>query len=86
MGAWPPGPGHWAVFRHADVKHVLRGPAEFSSHLGAHPARTRVRAVIGRAVRRPNGIERAAEPVRMTSNLQNGLEGLTVRRRSVSRA
>jgi hypothetical protein len=42
--------------------------------------------VIGRAVRRPNGIERAAEPVRMTSNLQNGLEGLTVRRRSVSRA
>ncbi|WP_067475328.1 cytochrome P450 [Actinomadura hibisca] len=35
VGPWPPGPGYWAVFRHADVKHVLRTPADFSSHLGA---------------------------------------------------
>ncbi|GAA2926592.1 hypothetical protein GCM10020221_23140 [Streptomyces thioluteus] len=27
--------GYWAVFRHADVKHVLRTPEVFSSHLGA---------------------------------------------------
>ncbi|CAM5338241.1 cytochrome P450 [Streptomyces abikoensis] len=35
VGPWPPGPGFWAVFRHADVKHVLRSPETFSSHLGA---------------------------------------------------
>ncbi|MGK5547160.1 cytochrome P450 [Streptomyces sp. URMC 127] len=35
VGPWPPGPGFWGVFRHADVKHVLRSPETFSSHLGA---------------------------------------------------
>ncbi|MEU5052727.1 cytochrome P450 [Streptomyces sp. NPDC021096] len=35
VGPWPAGPGYWAVFRHADVKHVLRTPGLFSSHLGA---------------------------------------------------
>ncbi|MFD9127707.1 cytochrome P450 [Kitasatospora sp. NPDC059571] len=35
VGDWPAGPGYWAVLRHADVKHVLRTPADFSSHLGA---------------------------------------------------
>ncbi|WKX68777.1 cytochrome P450 [Streptomyces sp. XD-27] len=35
VGPWPAGPGYWAVFRHADVKHVLRTPEVFSSHLGA---------------------------------------------------
>ncbi|KAB2347773.1 cytochrome P450 [Actinomadura rudentiformis] len=35
VGAWPAGPGYWAVFRHADVKHVLRSPELFSSNLGA---------------------------------------------------
>ncbi|WP_131735580.1 cytochrome P450 [Actinomadura roseirufa] len=35
VGPWPAGPGYWAVFRHADVKHVLRSPGLFSSHLGA---------------------------------------------------
>ncbi len=35
VGAWPAGPGYWAVTRHADVKHVLRSPQDFSSHLGA---------------------------------------------------
>ncbi|KNB54238.1 cytochrome P450 [Streptomyces caatingaensis] len=35
VGDWPAGPGYWAVFRHADVKHVLRTPDVFSSHLGA---------------------------------------------------
>ncbi|WP_235834247.1 cytochrome P450 family protein [Actinomadura logoneensis] len=35
VGPWPSGPGYWAVFRHADVKHVLRTAADFSSHLGA---------------------------------------------------
>ncbi|MEV0380842.1 cytochrome P450 [Nonomuraea sp. NPDC050643] len=34
-GPWRAGPGYWAVFRHADVKHVLRTPEDFSSHLGA---------------------------------------------------
>jgi cytochrome P450 len=34
VGAWPAGPGYWAVFRHADVKRVLRDPGTFSSHLG----------------------------------------------------
>ncbi|WP_420492907.1 cytochrome P450 [Kitasatospora camelliae] len=35
VGPWPAGPGYWAVLRHADVKHVLRTPEVFSSHLGA---------------------------------------------------
>ncbi|WP_432013102.1 cytochrome P450 [Streptomyces cucumeris] len=35
VGGWPAGPGFWAVFRHADVKHVLRTPEVFSSWLGA---------------------------------------------------
>ncbi|HEX5569294.1 MAG TPA: cytochrome P450 [Streptomyces sp.] len=35
VGPWPAGPGYWAVFRHADVKHVLRSPDLFSSNLGA---------------------------------------------------
>ncbi|MFE7560482.1 cytochrome P450 [Kitasatospora sp. NPDC057500] len=35
VGEWPAGPGYWAVLRHADVKHVLRTPGLFSSHLGA---------------------------------------------------
>ncbi|MFC5184082.1 cytochrome P450 [Actinomadura harenae] len=35
VGPWPSGPGYWAVFRHPDVKHVLRTAADFSSHLGA---------------------------------------------------
>ncbi|GAA1682568.1 cytochrome P450 [Nonomuraea maheshkhaliensis] len=35
LGPWREGPGYWAVFRHADVKHVLRHPEDFSSHLGA---------------------------------------------------
>ncbi|HEX6471914.1 MAG TPA: cytochrome P450 [Streptosporangiaceae bacterium] len=34
VGPWPAGPGYWAVFRHADVKHVLRTPELFSSNLG----------------------------------------------------
>ncbi|MFC5822252.1 cytochrome P450 [Nonomuraea insulae] len=35
VGPWREGPGYWAVFRHPDVKHVLRNPQDFSSHLGA---------------------------------------------------
>lgn len=35
FGPWRAGPGFWGVFAHADVKHVLRTPADFSSHLGA---------------------------------------------------
>ncbi|MQS11209.1 cytochrome P450 [Streptomyces kaniharaensis] len=35
VGDWPAGPGYWAVLRHADVKHVLRSPEDFSSRLGA---------------------------------------------------
>ncbi|MEU9040946.1 MULTISPECIES: cytochrome P450 [unclassified Kitasatospora] len=35
VGDWPGGSGYWAVLRHADVKHVLRSPELFSSHLGA---------------------------------------------------
>ncbi|WP_329519245.1 cytochrome P450 [Spirillospora sp. NBC_01491] len=35
VGPWPAGTGYWAVFRHADVRHVLRSPELFSSHLGA---------------------------------------------------
>ncbi|MEV0277038.1 cytochrome P450 [Streptomyces sp. NPDC050610] len=34
-GPWPAGAGFWAVFRHADVRHVLRTPEDYSSHLGA---------------------------------------------------
>ncbi|MGW2431322.1 cytochrome P450 [Streptomyces sp. NPDC001640] len=32
---WPAGPGFWAVTRHADVTHVLKDAATFSSSLGA---------------------------------------------------
>ena len=32
---WPAGPGYWAVFRHADVKAVLRDSKRFSSWVGA---------------------------------------------------
>jgi cytochrome P450 len=35
IGPWREGPGYWAVFRHADVKQVLRSTEDFSSHLGA---------------------------------------------------
>jgi cytochrome P450 len=35
VGSWPAGTGYWAVFSHADVKHVLRSPELFSSNLGA---------------------------------------------------
>jgi cytochrome P450 len=35
VGVWPAGPGFWAVTRYADVRHVLRSPADFSSSLGA---------------------------------------------------
>lgn len=35
VGVWPAGPGFWAVTRYADVRHVLRTPADFSSSLGA---------------------------------------------------
>ncbi|MEV0400335.1 cytochrome P450 [Actinoallomurus sp. NPDC050550] len=35
VGGWPAGPGFWAVTRHADVAHVLRTPAEYSSWIGA---------------------------------------------------
>ncbi|WP_219418738.1 cytochrome P450 [Pseudonocardia nigra] len=35
VGIWPAGPGFWAVTRYADVRHVLRSPADFSSSLGA---------------------------------------------------
>ncbi|NUO96358.1 MAG: cytochrome P450 [Nonomuraea sp.] len=35
VGPWREGPGYWGVFRHADVKRVLRSPEDFSSHLGA---------------------------------------------------
>ncbi|HEX5597995.1 MAG TPA: cytochrome P450 [Micromonosporaceae bacterium] len=36
---WPAGPGFWAVWRHADVKAVLRNPKLFSSYLGATQVR-----------------------------------------------
>lgn len=39
VGPWPAGPGYWAVWRHADVKAVLRNPKRFSSHLGATQVR-----------------------------------------------
>ncbi|MFE0040014.1 cytochrome P450 [Streptomyces sp. NPDC059015] len=32
---WPPGPGFWAVARHADVVHVLKAPRTYSSWTGA---------------------------------------------------
>ncbi|HEX6968488.1 MAG TPA: cytochrome P450 [Micromonosporaceae bacterium] len=35
VDSWPAGPGFWAVWRHADVKAVLRNPKVFSSYLGA---------------------------------------------------
>jgi cytochrome P450 len=35
VGPWPAGPGFWGVWRHADVRQVLRDPRLFSSHLGA---------------------------------------------------
>ncbi|MFI6496697.1 cytochrome P450 [Nonomuraea typhae] len=35
VGPWPAGSGYFGVFRHADVKRVLRAPEDFSSHLGA---------------------------------------------------
>ncbi len=34
IGHWPAGPGFWGVWRHPDVKRVLRTPELFSSHLG----------------------------------------------------
>ncbi|MET9293930.1 cytochrome P450 [Streptomyces sp. NPDC003077] len=35
VDGWPAGPGYWAVLRYADVRHVLRSPDLYSSHLGA---------------------------------------------------
>ena len=33
-GTFPGGPGFWAVLRHAEVAHVSRTPADFSSWRG----------------------------------------------------
>ncbi|MFI6292056.1 cytochrome P450 [Nonomuraea sp. NPDC050790] len=35
VGPWRAGPGYFGVFRHKDVKQVLRTPEDFSSHRGA---------------------------------------------------
>lgn len=35
VGAWPAGPGYWAVLRHHDIKDVMRQPKLFSSWRGA---------------------------------------------------
>jgi cytochrome P450 len=35
VGEWAAGSGYWAVFRHTDIKYVLRNPELFSSHVGA---------------------------------------------------
>lgn len=35
VGAWPAGPGFWAVTRYDDVVRVLKSPGEFSSWAGA---------------------------------------------------
>ena len=54
VGPWPGGPGYWAVWRHADVRHVLRRPDLFSSHLGAtqirDPARPEDLAFVRRSM------------------------------------
>ncbi|HEX5541760.1 MAG TPA: cytochrome P450, partial [Micromonospora sp.] len=39
VDSWPAGPGFWGVWRHADVKAVLRNPKLFSSYLGATQVR-----------------------------------------------
>jgi cytochrome P450 len=39
LHGFPAGPGFWLVLRHAEVEHVLRDPATFSSWLGATQVR-----------------------------------------------
>lgn len=75
-----------AVFPDPDRFDVGRTPNDhvsfgFGPHycLGAHLAKTQMRAMLGQVVTRLPGIRLAGEPVRLTSNFQNGLKHLPVR-------
>ncbi|MET7935462.1 hypothetical protein [Streptomyces sp. NPDC005322] len=46
---------------------------------GTHLARVQMRAMLRAALDRLPGLRRAGEPVRLTSNFQNGLKTLPVR-------
>jgi cytochrome P450 len=77
------------VFPDPDRFDVARSPNDhvafgFGPHfcLGAHLARTQMRAIFRQVLARLPGVVLAGEPVRLTSNFQNGLKHLPVRWRT----
>jgi cytochrome P450 len=77
------------VFPDPDRFDVARSPNDhvafgFGPHfcLGAHLARTQMRAIFRQVLGRLPGVVLAGEPVRLTSNFQNGLKHLPVRWRT----
>ncbi|MGH8976409.1 MAG: cytochrome P450 [Acidimicrobiia bacterium] len=77
------------VFPDPDGFDVARSPNDhvafgFGPHfcLGAHLARTQMRAIFRQVLARMPGVALAGEPVRLTSNFQNGLKHLPVRWRT----
>ncbi|GAA2017875.1 cytochrome P450 [Catenulispora yoronensis] len=75
-----------SVFPDPDRFDIGRTPNDhvsfgFGPHycLGAHLAKTQMRAMLGQVVARMPGIRLDGDPVRLTSNFQNGLKHLPVR-------
>jgi cytochrome P450 len=78
-----------AVFPEPDRFDVTRSPNDhvsfgFGPHfcLGAHLARTQMRAIFRQVLARMGDVALAGEPVRLTSNFQNGLKHLPIRWRT----
>ncbi|MEY9861598.1 cytochrome P450 [Catenulispora sp. GAS73] len=74
------------VFRDPDRLDLTRNPNDhvsfgFGPHycLGAHLAKTQMRAMLGQVLTRMPRIRPDGDPVRLTSNFQNGLKHLPVR-------
>ena len=74
------------MFPDPDRFDVTRTPNDhvsfgFGPHfcLGAHLARTQMRAMFNQVLARMPDVTLAGEPVRLTSNFQNGLKHLPVR-------
>jgi hypothetical protein len=81
VGPWPAGPGYWAVWRHADVRQVLRQPGLFSSRLGATQIRNPAtpddlahvrRSMLNKDPPEPQPSPWPARQIRTSSHFQRG--------------
>ncbi|MBS2550766.1 cytochrome P450 [Catenulispora sp. NL8] len=74
------------VFPDPDRFDITRSPNDYVSFgfgphycLGAHLAKTQMRAMLGQVLTRMPHVRPAGDPVRLTSNFQNGLKHLPIR-------